>query len=47
MDHVLKPAGKLVLAAVAVVVSAIVLYLVAVLHVYVIAWVVQLIQAIF
>ncbi len=44
MDRVLKPASRLVAAAVAVVVGAIVLYLGALLNVYLIAWVVQLIQ---
>lgn len=44
MERVLKPASKLVAAGVAVVVGAIALYLVALLHVYVIGWVVQLLQ---
>lgn len=47
MDRVLKPVSRLVAAAVAVVVGAIVLYLGALLNVYVIGWVVQLIQSIF
>ena len=42
MDRVLKPASRLVAAAVAVVVGAVVLYLVALLNVYVIGWIVQL-----
>ena len=46
MDRVLKPASRLVTAAVAVVVGAVVLYLVALLNVYVIGWIVQLIQLI-
>ena len=44
MDRVLKPASHLVAAAVAVVVGAVVLYLGALLNVYLIGWVVQLIQ---
>ncbi len=44
MERVLKPVSKLVAAAVAVVVGAIALYLVALLHVYVIGWVVMLLQ---
>jgi hypothetical protein len=47
MERVLKPASRLVAAAGAVIVGAIALYLVALLHVYVIGWVVQLIQKIF
>ena len=46
MDRVLKPASRLVIAAVAVVVGAVVLYLVALLNVYVIGWIVQLLQLI-
>lgn len=45
--NVWKPLGKLGLAAIAVVVGAIVLYLVAWLHLYIIAGVVWLIQSIF
>lgn len=44
MDRVLKPASRLVAAAVAVVVGAVVLYLGALLNVYLIGWVVQLLQ---
>lgn len=47
MDRVLKPTSRLVAAAVAVVVGAVVLYLGALLSVYVIGWVIQLIQTIF
>lgn len=46
MERVLKPATRLVAAAVAVVVTAIVLYLGALLNVYVIGWVVELLQKI-
>lgn len=46
-ENLLKPIGKLGLAAVAVVVGSIVLYLVALLHVYLIAAVVWLIESIF
>lgn len=45
--NIFKPLGKLGLAAVAVVVGSIVLYLVAWLHLYVIAGVVWLLQTIF
>ncbi len=45
--NIFKPLGKLGLAAVAVVVGAIVLYLVAWLHLYIIGGVVWLIQSIF
>jgi hypothetical protein len=44
MERVLKPATRLVAAAVTVVVAAIAIYLFAVLNVYIIAWVVQLLQ---
>ncbi len=44
MERVLKPASRFVAAAVAVVVGAIVIYLGALLNVYLIAWVVQVIQ---
>lgn len=44
MDRVLKPTSRLVAAAVAVVVGAIALYLGALLNVYIIAWVVELLQ---
>jgi len=44
MEQVLKPAARLVAAAVTTVVAAIVIYLFAVLNVYIIAWVVQLLQ---
>ncbi len=44
MERVLKPASRLAAAAVAVVVGAIVIYLGALLNVYVIAWVVDLLQ---
>ena len=47
MERVLKPASRLAAAAVAVVVGAIVLYLGALLNVYLIGWVVQLLQKIF
>jgi hypothetical protein len=44
MERVLKPVVRLVAAAVTVVVGAIALYLFAVLNVYIIAWIVQLLQ---
>lgn len=44
MERVLKPASRFAAAAVAVVVGAIVIYLGALLNVYLIAWVVQVIQ---
>lgn len=44
MDRVLKPASRLVAAAVAVVVGSVVLYLGALLNVYMIAWVVALLD---
>ena len=47
MERVLKPAAKLGAAAVAVVVAAVVLYLFVLLQVYIIGWVVQLLDAIF
>lgn len=47
MERVLKPASRLVAAGVAVVVGAVVLYLGALLNVYLIGWVVQLLQKIF
>lgn len=47
MERVLKPTSRLIAAAAAVIGGAIALYLVALLHVYVIGWVVQLIQKIF
>jgi hypothetical protein len=47
MERVLKPASRLVAAAVAVIGGAIVLYLGALLNVYVIGWVVQLLDKIF
>jgi hypothetical protein len=46
MDRVLKPASRLVVAAVAVVLGAVAIYLAALLNVYVIGWIVQLIQLI-
>jgi hypothetical protein len=47
MERVVKPAGKLVGAFAAVIALAIGIYLFALLQVYIIGWVVQLIQAIF
>lgn len=47
MDNALKTTGKYGLAAIAVVVGALVLYLVAWLHLYIIAGVVWLVDAIF
>ena len=44
MDRVLKPASRLVAAAIAVVVGAVVIYLGALLNVYLIAWVVALLD---
>jgi hypothetical protein len=46
MDRVLKPASRLIVAAVAVIGGAIALYLFALLNVYVIGWIVQLLQQI-
>ncbi len=46
MDRVLKPTGKLAAAAATVVVGVVALYLFALLQVYIIAWVVQLLQMI-
>ena len=46
MERALKPAIRLVAAAVTTVVAAIVIYLFAVLNVYIIAWVVELLQKI-
>ena len=46
MERVLKPATRLVAAAVTTVVAAIAIYLFAVLNVYIIAWVVELLQKI-
>jgi len=47
MDNPAKPIGKFVLAFVFVLVAALVLYLGAVLHIYVIGWIIGLIQSIF
>ena len=47
MDNAFKPLGKLGLAAVALVVGAVALYLVAWLHLYIIAGVVWLFETIF
>jgi hypothetical protein len=47
MESVLKPTGKLIGAAVAVLIGAIVLYLGALFHVYLIAWVVQFLNWLF
>jgi hypothetical protein len=47
MERVLKPTIKLGVAAITVVVGVIVLYLFALLQVYIIAWVVQLLDWIF
>jgi len=44
MDRVLKPVSRLAVAAVAVVVGAVVLYLGGLLNVYVIAWVVEFLE---
>ena len=47
MERVLKPTGRLVGAAAAVVVGAVVIYLGALLNVYLIGWVVTLLDKIF
>jgi ABC-type uncharacterized transport system permease subunit len=47
MERVVKPAGKLVGAFAVVIALAVGLYLFALLQVYIIGWVVQLIQAVF
>ncbi len=47
MNPVVKPAVRLGVAAVTVVVAAVALYLFVLLNVYMIAWVVQLLDAIF
>ena len=47
MDRVLKPTWKLIEAAIVVVVGVIALYLFALLNMYMIAWVVQILSNIF
>lgn len=47
MERILKPTGRLAAAAVTVVVATIAIYLFALLQVYIIGWVVGLIQKIF
>lgn len=47
MERVLKPAGKLVGAFAVVIALAVGIYLFALLQVYIIGWVVQLLQSIF
>lgn len=47
MDNPAKPLGRFALAAVLVIAAALVLYIGAVLHIYVIGWIIGLIQSIF
>ena len=47
MERIVKPAGRLVAAAVTVVVATIAIYLFAVLQIYILGWVIGLIQKIF